>query len=313
MLPIIGGQGGAVQVNNCSGIVPNSNCAGNLLWNPPNGNWWTWGAAGVPTTNCANVGAFDYAGGNTETLTPVSVSSIAVGVNGFQNCNCGAFNCKTNCNCNCACNCNCCTDGSCFPAGSKVTMADGSIKLIEDVKIGEWLRGARGEANQVLALDRPLLGRRKMAIINGRHWMTLSHPILTPDGRWALLDRAEWFSIENKNRQPVIIDDEGTVDHWVLPGILEADHDLIIEFSVGTEVIGKGGKPERIERIEIIRPSPDLQLYNFVMLGSHTYTVNDFATSGFLNGIDFDYRTYTPRGAAFAAEDYRAGRVQPKL
>ena len=26
----------------------------------------------------------------------------------YRNCNCGAFNCRTNCNCNCDCNCACC-------------------------------------------------------------------------------------------------------------------------------------------------------------------------------------------------------------
>ena len=146
-----------IAVSNCQGFIPNSNCAtavtnGHVdetynstatyldstgatvaqinLPKPPNGNWWTWagiGFTGVTTTNCANSGSYDYAGGNTETFTPVTVNTKFFSSYGstedelggsFQsrtvnNCNCGSFNCKTNCNCNCACACS--TD-SYFPS-----------------------------------------------------------------------------------------------------------------------------------------------------------------------------------------------------
>lgn len=105
MLNVIGGSLGGVHANNCGGIVPTGNCNGNPLWIPANGNWWTWGATGVPTTNCANSTAFDFAGGTTSSFTAVTVSTVAVGVNAWQNCNCGAFNCYTNCNCDCVCAC----------------------------------------------------------------------------------------------------------------------------------------------------------------------------------------------------------------
>lgn len=93
---------------------------------PPNGNWWTWsgmGFAGIPTSNCANNGSYDGAGGNTSTFNAVSVDKVYGGfgtaqdevggayqTRSVQNCNCGSFNCRTNCNCNCACVCVCSTD-----------------------------------------------------------------------------------------------------------------------------------------------------------------------------------------------------------
>ncbi len=49
------------------------------LKKPRNGNWWEWsgwGFAGIPTSNCANNGAYDGAGGNTSTLQPVTVENI---------------------------------------------------------------------------------------------------------------------------------------------------------------------------------------------------------------------------------------------
>lgn len=113
---------------NCNGYMPNGNCAGNPTYTPPNGNWWTWGVSGVPTSNCTNNSQYDGAGGTTSTLFAVSVSYnydayyvAADEIGGveyrrnYRNCNCGncggyspsGFNCRTNCNCNCACACDC--------------------------------------------------------------------------------------------------------------------------------------------------------------------------------------------------------------
>lgn len=102
--------------SNCNGYLPNGNCAGNSTWNPPNGNWWTWGVSGVPTSNCANWNSYDGAGGTSTSFNAVSVSynydSYYEAVNeiggseqrrNYRNCNCGSFNCRTNCNCNCNC------------------------------------------------------------------------------------------------------------------------------------------------------------------------------------------------------------------
>jgi hypothetical protein len=110
---------------NASGTVVNQPIN---LKKPRNGNWWEWagyGFAGIPTTNCANNGAYDGAGGYTSSFQAISVDNIFSGWSStdelggtyqsrtVQNCNCGSFNCRTNCNCNCACACACAcsTDG----------------------------------------------------------------------------------------------------------------------------------------------------------------------------------------------------------
>ena len=106
---------------NASGTVVNQ--AINLK-KPRNGNWWEWsgwGFSGIPTSNCVNNGAYDGAGGYSSSFQAVSVDNIfsaytttdelggTYQVRTVQNCNCGSFNCRTNCNCNCArdCACNC--------------------------------------------------------------------------------------------------------------------------------------------------------------------------------------------------------------
>ena len=103
------------RAGNCSGYLPSGNCYGNGLWTPPNGNWWTWGLGFAPV----NPG-YDFAGGQTVSYQPVSVGFAYDGYylaadeiggaeyhRNYRNCNCGGFNCYTNCNCDCNCNCNC--------------------------------------------------------------------------------------------------------------------------------------------------------------------------------------------------------------
>lgn len=106
------------RVSNCNGYLGNGNCSGNSTYTPPDGNWWTWGT--VTSSNCANMGSYDGAGGFSQSFNPVSVGfnydgyyEAANEIGGseqrrnFRNCNCGSFNCRTNCNCNCACACDC--------------------------------------------------------------------------------------------------------------------------------------------------------------------------------------------------------------
>ena len=83
------------------------------LKKPRNGNWWEWsgwGFSGIPTSNCANNGAYDGAGGYSSSFQPVTVENIFSGWSNtdelggtyqsrtVQNCNCGSFNCRTTSN-----------------------------------------------------------------------------------------------------------------------------------------------------------------------------------------------------------------------
>jgi hypothetical protein len=109
------------DLGNCRGYLPGGNCNGNGAWLAPNGNWWTWGATGIPTTDTGNATG---AAGNANcsyAYYPVSVGLIydayyelysRVGRSeqhrGYSHCNCNSGantigNCFTNCNCNCNC------------------------------------------------------------------------------------------------------------------------------------------------------------------------------------------------------------------
>ena len=73
--------------------------------------------------------------------------------------------------------------GSCFIAGTKVTMADGTFKNIEDIEVGDIVKGYEGY-NEVIKLDPTLVGERKLYSFNNNehYFFTSEHPFMTEEG-----------------------------------------------------------------------------------------------------------------------------------
>jgi hypothetical protein len=191
---------------------------------------------------------------------------------------------------------------SCFLAGSLVVMADGSVKHIEDIGLGEWVQGAFGQVNQVIALDRPLLGERIIYMINDEHNTTHTHAHVRPDGTFAVLDVPAWISLENNQAQPVKTN-YGT-ENWILPGLAPQDLELITELSEGQALLTTTGS-RTVNKISGHAYPEETPLYNLVLTGNHTYFVDGYCVTGFLNGIDYDYRTWTVKNTAWTETDYR--------
>lgn len=64
---------------------------------------------------------------------------------------------------------------TCFTSDTKVLMADGTNKNIQDVKIGDVLKGESTD-NKVLGLQRPKLNERTLYSFNGgRYFVTAEH------------------------------------------------------------------------------------------------------------------------------------------
>ena len=77
---------------------------------------------------------------------------------------------------------------SCFVANTKVRMADGSLRAIEAIEVGDQVLGRDGRVNTVMEIERVPLGRRKLYAFNGgRPFVTEEHPFMTRHG---------WRSIE---------------------------------------------------------------------------------------------------------------------
>jgi hypothetical protein len=174
-----------------------------------------------------------------------------------------------------------------------VAMADGSFKAIETVGVGERVLGRYGEANEVLALDRPRLGHRSLYHLNGEHWTTGEHPHWTEEGPMAVDPREllnDWGFYH-----PVILAD-GRVEEWLNTGLARP---------VGTLRIGArachGDGVKEIRSIAVRPAAPELALYNLVLGGSHTMRVDGYLVTGWPQEQDFDYDRWEPRAAHYVA------------
>ena len=193
--------------------------------------------------------------------------------------------------------------GTCFLPGSKVRMADGTDKNIEDVKIGEYVLGAFGEFNQVIAKDDPWLGNRFMYKINGEHDTSDDHPHVSPDKKFYCPEPdaiyKEWGSYFTCELP------DGTFEQWLNVGLKNHKVELL---TPGVVLQTLDGGREVKEIIPYNMPY-DTKLYNLVVAGSHTYFVNEYAVTGWPREDDFDYDTWKPTGVVLTYDDYRNPKV----
>jgi cysteine-rich repeat protein len=136
----------------------------------------------------------------------------------------------------------------CFIAQTKISMADGTIKNIEDVQIGDILKGEKTN-NKVLAFHRPPKSEGIIYGFNGeKPFVTEEHPFKTIDG---------WKSLNpNKTEQENI-------------GI------EVTQLSVGDTLITETGKiyVSSIESKKVPEATP---LYNFSLSGDRTYFADGY-------------------------------------
>lgn len=79
---------------------------------------------------------------------------------------------------------------SCFIAGTRILMADGSERPIDSLQAGELVQDQHGQVNRILAVERVLLGERRLYGLNNLPpFFTAEHPFLTSRG-WAAVSPA---------------------------------------------------------------------------------------------------------------------------
>jgi len=172
-------------------------------------------------------------------------------------------------------------------------MADGSFAAIEEIRVGDFVRGRYGEANEVLALRRARLGHRPIYLINDEHWTTGGHPHWTEGGP-AAVDPRELKSDWGRYH-PVIVS-KGRVEEWLNAGLARAVGPLRV--GAGT---CHGDDVKKIHSIAVCTGRPDLQLYDLVLGGSHTMRVDGYVVTGWPQEHDFDYDTWEPRARRYLA------------
>ncbi len=178
----------------------------------------------------------------------------------------------------------------CFLAGSLVQMADGSVKPIEEILVGDLVLGAYGEINEVLALHRPTLGSAQMCRINGEHSSTSHHPHVSVDRGFYCMHPSV-VETTTYGREHEVINAAGEKELRMLHGLAAG---RVRELITGVELkVVSGGRI--VESLELYDLPADTQLYNLVVGGSHTYHVDGYAVTGWPREDDFDYDTWTVR------------------
>ncbi|WP_236663623.1 Hint domain-containing protein [Aeromonas jandaei] len=150
---------------------------------------------------------------------------------------------------------------SCFVAGTRITMADGSERLIETLQAGERVLDQYGHTNQILAVERVLLGERRLYGINQLPpFFTGEHPFLTTRG-WAAISPAM-----TRAENPTLI---------VLP-LFTGMRLLGWSAAANTGNLALAPQPVEllVESLYWIDAPPTTELFNLVLNGTHSYIAN---------------------------------------
>ncbi len=182
------------------------------------------------------------------------------------------------------------TGAPCFLEGAMVSMADGTQRPIETIKVGDELIGAFGEINTVLALHRPKLGMNLMCCINDEHHTTNHHPHITIDKKF-YCGNPRLVSNSTYGQTHKVINGDGTESDMFLHGL---EPSRINRFELGLQLKTIEGQRE-LRTMNTYSLPADTQLYNLVMSGSHTYHVDGYAVTGWPREDDFNYDTWTKK------------------
>ena len=144
--------------------------------------------------------------------------------------------------------------GSCFIAGTKVSMADGTFKNIEYVKVGDKIKGHK-EDNTVIKLDPTSLGNRKLYSFNNNqhYFFTSEHPFMTEEG---------WKSIKPEKTE----ERDGVELYDQLRG----------ELKVGDKLVTDNGLVQITNIDSKEMNSPEMSLYNFNVSNDNSYIADGY-------------------------------------
>jgi hypothetical protein len=174
-------------------------------------------------------------------------------------------------------------------------MANGTVKKIQEVQVGELVRGIKGEANEVLALDWSILGPNRFVYhLNDEHYTTDEHPHIGFANTFYAIKPAS-LATDWGLFHPVLL--PSGIEWWRNRGVALAK---VYEFGVGSMLLTETGY-QPVTTLVQCDPKifvMDTKLYNLVLGGSHTYFVDGYAVTGWPRDDDFDYTDWKSKGAA---------------
>ena len=163
---------------------------------------------------------------------------------------------------------------TCFPAGNLVMMADGEWRVIEGIRVGEYVMGADGKPAEVIGMELPILGDRKLMRMGDGSLSWSEEHLL-----WAKQGGKEWWWSANRE----IWKDE------VRKGLVQGldDDDSILEGRV--EFAHMEGWVDR--EVEVIDAPRDLQLYLPVTRGV-PIIVNGYLAEAWAHELTYDHKQF---------------------
>ncbi|ULH03985.1 Hint domain-containing protein [Aeromonas caviae] len=150
---------------------------------------------------------------------------------------------------------------SCFIAGTRILMADGSERPIETLRVGDRVRDRHGQSNRIQTIERVALGARRLYGLNHLPpFFTAEHPFLTTRG-WAAIAPAM-----TRTENPALA---------VLP-LFTGMH--LLGWSEGGCAGNLALAPHPVElpvaSLSWVDAPPATALFNLILDGSHSYVAN---------------------------------------
>lgn len=165
--------------------------------------------------------------------------------------------------------------GTCFPSGTKVLMASGIKKDIEEIKPGEKVIGMNGSVNTVVGTWRPLLGDRKLYRINKSFATTGDHMLLTRNKL-----NIEWGALSpdlyNERRFNIPVKIQGADNNFleIMNSTIESAN--IVKLNLGSQLVDYQGIDRELSSIdEVTDVTPSTQLYTLKTDGTESFVVED--------------------------------------
>lgn len=164
--------------------------------------------------------------------------------------------------------------GSCFTPDTRVVMADGRLKAIEDIRIGEIVLGHDGALNTVTGVERVRLSDRLLyGFDGGPLFVTAEHPFMT-DESWKSIDPSATVA-ENGNLRVATLEIGDSLvtirrSDW-RPVSLGAAEDAI--------------RHQTLASVRSAAADPGMALYNLLLDGNHAYWIVQSAETPLLQTI----------------------------
>ena len=151
---------------------------------------------------------------------------------------------------------------SCFVAGTRIQMADGSERPIETLQAGEQVLDQHGQINRTLAVERVILGNRRLYGLNRLPpFFTAEHPFLSTRG-WVAIAPAM-----TRAEQPTLAVQPLFTGMRILCGPAAVA-------LTGNLALAAQPAELLVESLYWVDSPPTTALFNLILDGSHSYIAN---------------------------------------